>query len=70
MKPRLLLHCDSELSAISLTKDSENWRRQFTDLKQALDYAARAIHEETPLIVYNAAGRVIIQSHMPPARPL
>ena len=67
MKPRLTLHCDCSLSSFSLTLEGESWRRQFSDLKHALDYAAAVITEDLPLVVYNETGRVIIESFLSPA---
>jgi len=67
MKPRLLLHCDALLSSFTLMKQGENWRRSFADLKEALDFATTVVTEETPLVVYNELGRVIIESFVSPA---
>ena len=66
MKSRLLLQCDAVLTTFSLTHEGQSWRRQFSDLKQALDYAATVVREDTPLIVYNELGRVIIESFVTP----
>jgi hypothetical protein len=66
MKSRLLLHCDALLSKFTLTKEGERWQRHFSDLKEALDYAGTVVTKETPLIVYNELGRVIIESTVNP----
>jgi hypothetical protein len=66
MKSRLLLHCDASHSVFTLTKPGEGWRQQFTDLREALDVASRKVTEETPLIVYNELGRVIVESTVSP----
>lgn len=67
MRPRLLLNCDSRLSSFSLTREDQTWRKQFGDLKHALEFAATVIREDTPLVVYNEAGRVIVESFVNPA---
>ncbi|MEP6668700.1 MAG: hypothetical protein ABJF10_06080 [Chthoniobacter sp.] len=69
MKSRLLLHCDAVLSQFTLMKQGETWRRQFTDLKEALGYAGTVVTEETPLVVYNELGRIIIESFVSPTLP-
>jgi len=65
MTSRFLLHSNC-LSSFSLTREGRNWRRQFSDLKAALDYAADMTGTETPLVVYNEYGRVIIESFIKP----
>jgi hypothetical protein len=65
MTSRFLLHSNC-LSSFSLTKEGENWRRQFSDLKAVLDYASAMADQETPLAVYNEYGRVIIESFIKP----
>ena len=65
MTSRFLLHSNC-LSSFSLSKEGQNWRRQFSDLKAALDYAAAMTDRETPLVVYNEVGRVIIESFIKP----
>jgi len=67
MKARLLLHCDADHSRFVLSKHGENWRRQFTDLREALDYAGTVVTEDTPILIYNELGRVIIESVVSPA---
>ncbi len=69
MKSRLLLHSDAVLSNFVLTQQGENWKRQFTDLKEALGYATTVVTEETPLAVYNELGRIIIESFVRPVCP-
>jgi hypothetical protein len=69
MKSRLLLHSDAVLSSFILMKQGENWKRRFTDLKEALGYAATVVEEETHLVVYNEVGRIIIESFVSPASP-
>jgi hypothetical protein len=70
MKPRLLLHCDAEHSRFALSKQGESWRRNFTDLREALDYASTVVTEETPLLVFNEMGRVIVESVVAPRRKI
>ena len=67
MRPRLLLTCDNRLSSFSLTREGQGWRKQFQDLKHALEFAATVIREDTPLVVYNETGRVIVESFVNPA---
>ena len=69
MRPRLLLNCDSHLSSFSLTREDQSWRKQFHDLKHALDFAATIVRQDTPLVVYNDAGRAIVESFVNPAIP-
>ena len=69
MKPRLLLHCDAGHSVFTLAKQGENWRRQFPDLRAALEYATSIVTDETPLIVFNELGRVIVESVISPKAP-
>ena len=69
MRPRLLLNCDSRLSSFSLTREGQGWRKQFHDLKHALEFAATVVAEDTPLAVYNDVGRVIVESFVNPAIP-
>ena len=69
MKSRLLLHCDAVLSTFTLMKQGEKWRRSFADLKEALDFAATVVTEETSLLVYNELGRIMIESFVSPATP-
>ncbi|MEI9896179.1 MAG: hypothetical protein WDN28_20520 [Chthoniobacter sp.] len=66
MKSRLFLHCDALHSTFTLSKEGENWQREFINLKEALDFAATVVTEETPLVVYNELGRVIIESFVNP----
>ncbi|EDY21796.1 hypothetical protein CfE428DRAFT_1042 [Chthoniobacter flavus Ellin428] len=65
MTSRFLLHSNFH-SSFSLTREGRNWRRQFNDLKAALDYAAGMTSTEAPLVVYNEYGRVIIESFIKP----
>ena len=67
MKPRLLLNCNASLSSFSLTLEGQSWRRQFSDLKHALEFASTVVTEETALVVYNEHGLVIIESYVAPA---
>ena len=67
MRPRLHLNCDSRLSSFSLTRDGQSWRKQFKDLKHAIEFAANVVQEDTPLVVYNDVGRVIVESFVAPA---
>lgn len=67
MRPRLILNCDNRLSSFSLTREGQSWRKQFRDLKHALEFAATVIREDTPLTVFNETGRVIVESFVNPA---
>jgi hypothetical protein len=66
MKTRLFLHSDNDQSIFTLTMEGAAWRRTFNQLAAALDYAAETVTEETPLLVFNEIGRVMIQSVVSP----
>ena len=66
LKDRLLLHCDATHSSFVLSKHRENWRRTFTDLRVALNYASTVVTEDAALLIYNDSGRVIIETVVSP----
>jgi hypothetical protein len=68
MKPRLLLYCDAVQSTFALAREGEDAREYFTELRAALDHAASMVGEETPIMIYNEAGRVIVESIVTPRR--
>ncbi|HEY3897350.1 MAG TPA: hypothetical protein VGM54_01985 [Chthoniobacter sp.] len=67
LKDRLLLHCDATHSSFILSKHRENWRRTFTDLRTALNFASTVVTEDAALLIYNDSGRVIIETVVSPA---
>lgn len=69
MKSRLLLHCDTDRSLFILSKQGENWRHQFRDLRSALDYASSLVSEDTEVLVHNESGRVMMESVVSPTAP-
>jgi hypothetical protein len=56
--PKLILHCEQDLS-YTLTDESQEWKRAFFTLSRALDYAQSIITQETHLLVYTERGRAI-----------
>ncbi len=44
----------------------EVWREQFNDLRTALDYAATIVTDDTPLLIHNEMGRVIVETVVSP----
>jgi hypothetical protein len=66
MKPRLLLHCATNHSRFALSMQGEVWREQFNDLRTALDYAATIVTDDTPLLIHNEMGRVIVETVVSP----
>jgi hypothetical protein len=66
LKDRLLLHCDAAHTSFILSKHRENWRRTFTDLRVALDFASTVVTEDAALLIYNDSGRVIIETVVSP----
>ncbi len=68
MKPRFEVHCDAIGSTFALARGEEGWRQYFTDLRDALDYATEIATEETPIIIYNELGGVIVESVIAPKR--
>ena len=69
MKPRLFLHCDASQSKYSISLEGTESRQDFSDLRDALDHAATTVKEETPITIFNGAGKVIVESTISP-RPL
>ena len=65
---RFLLYCDAERSVFALTREGETWREQFDSLVSALAFAEAWATEETPLVVYNEVGKVIVLSKITPLR--
>jgi len=68
MKPRLEVHCDAIGSTFALAREEGDWRQYFTELRDALDYATEIVTEETPIIIYNELGCVIVESVIGPKR--
>ncbi|HEY3899173.1 MAG TPA: hypothetical protein VGM54_11200 [Chthoniobacter sp.] len=66
MKTRLVLSCDAVHSSFTLSREGETQNQEFNDLREALDYAAAIVTEETPLAIYNEVGRLIVESCVGP----
>jgi hypothetical protein len=63
MSGHLLLHCDS---TNTLAQEGTDTRKQFSELREALEYAASTISEVTRIRLYNDRGRVIVESTIHP----
>lgn len=66
MRPHLEVHCDATGSTFALGRREEEWRQYFTELRDAFDYAAEIVTEETPITIYNELGCVIVESVIAP----
>ncbi len=67
MNPRFLLYCGAD-SEYTLAKEQEDWRREFGSMHKALDYAQSLTQVPTPIAVYSATGKEIIQGTINPRR--
>ena len=68
-KLRFYLKCETDRSLFILSRDGERWHQYFNDVSDALADAASRVTEETPIIVTNAAGEIILESVIAPKLP-
>ena len=61
-----MLHYNPDDSIFTLTAVSENWRRSFASLDEALAEATARVVEQTPMAVYNAKGKMIVETWVSP----
>jgi hypothetical protein len=62
MKAKFLLVAKACATGFKLTKEGENWHKDFVSIPQALLYARSAKDRESELVVMNSDGRKV--AHM------
>lgn len=58
-QPRLLLYCDRQRRAFTLTKEGCDWREAFPSFAEAMRFAQRLRDSGMPLVVLDVWGEVI-----------
>jgi hypothetical protein len=66
---RLLLHCDIVNCRFTLSEEGGEWRKVFDTFEEAYEYAETCAIHETQLIVFNEAGRFILEAELSPLAP-
>jgi len=60
------LYCDSERHEYKLRTKGSDWTRVFASTDEAMQHASTLVMVETKITVYNADGKVLLFTTVPP----
>lgn len=67
MAKAMLIYCGGRPFQYTLARDGEKWKVVFNSFEETVEEARKIVTEETPLLVYDASGHLLLKTTVPPA---